>query len=93
VEREIEGGKEIISAPLPLVVSCQQPMCEPRIPNMRGIMTARTKPLKVVDPVNAEAKTVFESYSLPEKKSGVKLIDPANAAELIRLLRNEAKVI
>ena len=60
---------------------------------MRGIMTARSKPLQVVEPVAAPVKTSFESYSLPEKKSGVKLIDPANAAELIRLLRNEAKVI
>jgi electron transfer flavoprotein beta subunit len=93
LEREIEGGKEVITAQLPLVVSCQQPMCEPRIPNMRGIMTARSKPLQVVDPVDASAKTSFESYSLPEKKSGVKLIDPANAGDLIRLLRNEAKVI
>jgi electron transfer flavoprotein beta subunit len=93
LEREIEGGKEVLSAPLPLVVSCQQPMCEPRIPNMRGIMTARSKPLQVVEPVAAEAKTIFESYSLPEKKSGVKLVDAANAAELIRLLRHEAKVI
>jgi len=93
VEREIEGGKEVITTALPLVVSCQQPMSEPRIPNMRGIMTARTKPLRVVEPITAEIKTVFESYSLPEKKTGVKLIDPANAGELIRLLRNEAKVI
>ena len=93
VEREIEGGKEIITAALPIVVSCQQPMSEPRIPNMRGIMTARTKPLRVVEPIAVEIKTVFESYSLPEKKTGVKLIDPANAGDLIRLLRNEAKVI
>ena len=93
LEREIEGGKEVITAPLPLVVSCQQPMCEPRIPNMRGIMTARTKPLQVVEPVEAGHKTEFVTYSLPEKKTGVKLIDAANAGELIRLLRNEAKVI
>ena len=50
LEREIEGGKEIVSVNTPFVASCQQPMCEPRIPNMRGIMTARTKPLKVVPP-------------------------------------------
>lgn len=93
LEREIEGGKEIVEVTLPLVVSCQQPMSEPRIPNMRGIMTARTKPLKVVEPVNSDAKTQTEAYALPEKKSGVKLIDPANAGELISLLRNEAKVI
>jgi len=68
-------------------------MSEPRIPNMRGIMTARTKPLKVVEPVSSEAKTQTEAYALPEKKTGVKMIDPANAGELIALLRNEAKVI
>ncbi|MGV3586646.1 MAG: electron transfer flavoprotein subunit beta/FixA family protein [Adhaeribacter sp.] len=93
LEREIEGGKEIITVDLPLVASCQQPMSEPRIPNMRGIMTARTKPLKVVTAIDAQPATSYESYSLPEKKTGVKLIDPANAGELIRLLRNEAKVI
>ncbi|QNF34163.1 electron transfer flavoprotein subunit beta/FixA family protein [Adhaeribacter swui] len=93
LEREIEGGKEIVKVNLPIVVSCQQPMSEPRIPNMRGIMTARTKPLKVVEPVSGEAKTQTEAYALPEKKSGVKLIDPANAGELITLLRNEAKII
>jgi electron transfer flavoprotein beta subunit len=93
LEREIEGGKEIVKVNLPLVASCQQPMAEPRIPNMRGIMTARTKPLKVVEPVSAQPGTVYESYSLPEKKSGVKLVHAANAGELIRLLRNEAKVI
>ena len=93
LEREIEGGKEIVQVPLPVVVSCQQPMSEPRIPNMRGIMTARTKPLKVVEPVSSDVKTKTEAYALPDKKSGVKLIDPANAGELISLLRNEAKVI
>lgn len=93
LEREIEGGKEIVEVNLPVVVSCQQPMSEPRIPNMRGIMTARTKPLKVVEAVSSEIKTQTEAYTLPEKKSGVKLIDPANAGELISLLRNEAKVI
>ncbi|CAN5914125.1 electron transfer flavoprotein subunit beta/FixA family protein [soil metagenome] len=93
LDREIEGGKEVVEVDLPIVVSCQEPMSEPKIPNMRGIMTARTKPLKVVEPVGEEVKTKTVSYSLPEKKSGVKLIDPENAGELIRLLRNEAKVI
>ena len=93
LEREIEGGKEIVQVNIPLVASCQQPMSEPRIPNMRGIMTARTKPLKVVEPVSTDVKTQTEAYSLPEKKSGVKMIDPNNAGELITLLRNEAKVI
>ncbi|WP_181305501.1 electron transfer flavoprotein subunit beta/FixA family protein [Rufibacter sp. XAAS-G3-1] len=93
LEREIEGGKEIIEASLPLVVSAQQPMAEPRIPNMRGIMTARTKPLKVVEPVGQDAKTSVQNYELPPAKSGVKMIDAENAGDLIKLLRNEAKVL
>src|SRR5207244_2863254 len=93
VEREIEGGKEIMEVELPLVVSAQQPMCEPRIPNMRGIMTARTKPLKVVEPVGSETKTEIDSFALPPQKTGVKMIAAENAGELITLLRNEAKVI
>ena len=93
LEREIEGGKEVVEVKLPFVASAQQPMCEPRIPNMRGIMTARTKPLKVVEPAGGEAKSEYVNYSKPEKKSGVKLIDADNAGELIKLLRNEAKVL
>ncbi|MCC9167240.1 electron transfer flavoprotein subunit beta/FixA family protein [Pontibacter harenae] len=93
LEREIEGGKEVVEVKLPFVASAQQPMSEPRIPNMRGIMTARTKPLKVVEPSGAEAKSAYVSFSKPEKKGGVKLVDADNAAELITLLRNEAKVL
>ncbi|MDX5423641.1 MAG: electron transfer flavoprotein subunit beta/FixA family protein [Hymenobacteraceae bacterium] len=93
LEREIEGGKEVLEVKLPFVASAQQPMSEPRIPNMRGIMTARTKPLKVVEPVGAEVKAEYVNYSKPEKKGGVKMIDPENAGELITLLRNEAKVL
>lgn len=93
LEREIEGGKEVVEVKLPFVASAQQPMSEPRIPNMRGIMTARTKPLAVKEPVGAEAKAEYVGYSKPEKKGGVKMIDPENAGELITLLRNEAKVL
>ncbi|WP_114784871.1 electron transfer flavoprotein subunit beta/FixA family protein [Botryobacter ruber] len=93
LEKEIEGGKEIVEVKLPFVASAQQPMCEPRIPNMRGIMTARTKPLNVVEPVSTETKTEYTSYSKPEKKGGVRMVDAANAGELITLLRNEAKVL
>ena len=93
LEREIEGGKEIVSVNTPFVASCQQPMCEPRIPNMRGIMTARTKPLKVVAAVGEPARTTVAEYALPPKKQGVKLIPAETAGDLIKLLRNEAKVI
>jgi electron transfer flavoprotein beta subunit len=93
LEREIEGGKEVVEVKLPFVASAQQPMSEPRIPNMRGIMTARTKPLTVKEPVGAEAKAEYVHFSKREKKTGVKMIDAENAGELITLLRNEAKVL
>ena len=93
IVREIEGGEETVEASLPLVVSCQKGMAEQRIPNMKGIMGARTKPLKVSEPVNVEPLTTIKSFETPPPKSGVKLIPADNPAELIRLLREEAKVI
>lgn len=93
VTREIEGGEEVSEVPLPVVVSCQKGMAEARIPNMRGIMSARTKPLKVVEPVEADELTSITSFELPAPKAGVKMISPDNMAELVRLLHEEAKVI
>ena len=90
--REIEGGKEDIEASLPLVLGCQEPIAEWKIPNMRGIMTARTKPLRVVEPVG-EDMTFTEKYMLPAPKSACKMIPAENAEELIALLRSEAKVL
>ena len=68
-------------------------MAEQRIPNMRGIMAARTKPLKIVAPSSTTATTSISTFDLPPAKSGVKLIDPENMDELVRLLKEEAKVI
>ncbi|MBW8686776.1 electron transfer flavoprotein subunit beta/FixA family protein [Chitinophaga rhizophila] len=93
INREIEGGEEIVKVALPVVVSCQKGMAEQRIPGMRGIMAARTKPLAVVEPVAAEALTTVTSFELPPAKAGVKLISPDNVAELVKLLHDEAKVI
>lgn len=93
VTREIEGGEEINEVELPVVVSCQKGIAEARIPNMRGIMAARTKPLKVVEPVAAEELTTVVSFGLPPAKAGVKLVDPDNVEELVRLLHEEAKAI
>jgi electron transfer flavoprotein beta subunit len=93
ISREIEGGEEICEVSLPLVVSCQKGFAEARIPNMRGIMAARTKPLKVIEPAPAEALTAYSSFELPAPKAGVKLISADNPEELIRLLHEEAKVI
>ena len=68
-------------------------MAEQRIPNMRGIMMAKRKPLNVVEPVAAPATTEVTSYELPPAKSVVKLVDPEDMDELVRLLHEEAKVI
>ncbi|WP_126973808.1 electron transfer flavoprotein subunit beta/FixA family protein [Gynurincola endophyticus] len=93
ITREIEGGEEVDEVATPLVVSCQKGMAEQRIPNMKGIMGARTKPLKVVEPAAIEALTSVASFEMPPAKAGVKLIDAENPAELVRLLKEEAKVI
>lgn len=93
VKREIEGGEETVEVELPLVVSCQKGVAEARIPNMRGIMSARTKPLKVVEPANEDPLTKFASFQLPPAKAGVKLIDAENAEELVRLLHEEARAL
>lgn len=93
VNREIEGGEETDKVPFPLVVSCQKGMAEQRIPNMKGIMGARTKPLKVLEPVAADQMTSVVSFELPPAKAGVKLVSADNPEELVRLLHEEAKVI
>jgi electron transfer flavoprotein beta subunit len=93
VRREIEGGEETCELNLPAVISCQKGMAEQRIPNMRGIMAARSKPLKVVSPIEATATTLIKKFDTPPAKSGVKLVDPSQMDELVRLLKEEAKVI
>ncbi|WP_394996091.1 electron transfer flavoprotein subunit beta/FixA family protein [Emticicia sp.] len=90
--REIEGGKEKLTAPLPLVLGCQEPIAEWKIPNMRGIMTARTKPLKVI-PASGSALTTTEKYTLPAPKGACKMIPAEDAEKLIELLKTEAKVL
>lgn len=92
IDREIEGGEETCKVSLPVVVSCQKGMAEQRIPNMKGIMGARSKPLKVQEPVAVEALTSIVSFDLPPAKAGVKLVSPDTPEELVRLLHEEAKV-
>lgn len=91
VIREIEGGEETCEVELPVVVSCGKGVAEQRIPNMRGIMAARTKPLKVVEPVAANALTSVINFELPPAKAGVKLVSSETPEELVRLLHEEAK--
>ncbi len=94
--REIDGGKEIVNSQLPLIIGGQKGLVEEkdlRIPNMRGIMTARTKVLTILEPVGCDSKTATVKFEKPAPKSAVKLVSADNLDELISLLHNEAKVI
>lgn len=93
IEREIEGGKEIMAVPMPFVAGSSEGLAEPKIPNMRGIMSARTKPLKVVEPVSVPELTKVVSYDKPASRSTVKMISPDDAGKLWEMLREEKKVI
>ncbi len=93
ISRDIEGGTEVVEASLPIVVSAAKGMAEQRIPNMRGIMMAKKKPLNVIPPVPFEDLAVTTSYELPPAKTAVKLLSPDDMEELVRLLHEEAKVI
>ncbi len=89
----IEGGSETLELQTPCVISTQKGLAEQRIPNMRGIMAARSKPLEVVPAASSESNTEILSYELPAPKEGVKMIDAENMDELVKLLHTEAKVI
>jgi len=93
VDREIEGGKEVLSIPLPLVVGVAEGVAEPRIPNMRGIMSARTKPLEVIPPVSVPELSRIISYESPEPRGTVTLVDAGEVEKLVDLLHNKARVI
>ena len=93
LEREIDGGKEIVGTSFPFLASAQKGMAEPRIPNMRGIMTARTKPLIIVEPTGSDKLSNSVAYELPPAKQACKMIAADKAEELVSLLHNEAKVI
>jgi electron transfer flavoprotein beta subunit len=91
--REIEGGKEYLEMNLPFVAGCQEPIAEWKIPNMRGIMSARTKPLKVVEPKSVDGGVKLSKFELPPPKGAVKMIPAENVSQLVTLLKNEAKVL
>lgn len=94
VDRETEGGKEVLAVSTPLLAIVQKGITkEPRIPSMRGIMSARTKPLNVYQPVNSDAPTENIDYEMPQPKSACKMVDPENVQELVVLLKTEAKVL
>ena len=94
--REIDGGKEMISSSMPIIIGGQKGLVyesELRIPNMRGIMQSRTKPLSVIDSKSTNAYSSTISFEKPEEKAGCKMVDSENVSELVDLLQNEAKVI
>jgi electron transfer flavoprotein beta subunit len=93
VDREIEGGKEVLSIPLPFVAGTAEGVAEWKIPNMRGIMSARTKPLKIVEPVEIKPLSEILSYETPAPRGQVKLVPADDVAKLVELLHTEARVI
>ena len=96
LDREIDGGKETLKGKLPLIIGGQKGLVEEsdlRIPNMRGIMQARQKPLEVIEPYDFNSNTETLKFQKPQPKQAVKLVDSENLDELINLLHNEAKVL
>jgi electron transfer flavoprotein beta subunit len=94
INREIDGGKEIISLPTPMVAIVQKGIAkEPKIAAMRGIMMARTKPIRVVDPQPLEPLTEIVNFEKPRPRDACKFVDAENPAQLIQLLQNEAKIL
>lgn len=90
---EIEGGKEKVKCSLPMIAGCQEPIAEWKIPNMRGIMSAKTKPLQVLEPVSSLESVIYQKYEMPKAKGACKMIDPSAPEQLFELLKNEAKII
>ena len=91
IDREIEGGKEVLSVSLPVVIGTAEGVAEPKIPNMRGIMGARTKPLQVVEPIEVAELASIARYESPAPRGTVKLVEDVD--QLVQLLHGEAKVI
>jgi len=93
IERDVEGGVEVLKTSGKFVISAAKGLAEQRIPNMRGIMMAKRKPLEVVEAADAKTGPAVVKFELPPEKGEVKMVDPENMEELVRLLHEEAKVI
>lgn len=91
IDREIEGGKEVLTVNLPVVVGTAEGVAEPKIPNMRGIMSARTKPLQVIEPIEVNLLSTISKFETPAARGTVKLVEEVD--QLVQLLHSEAKVI
>jgi len=93
VEREIEGGKEVLKVNFPFVASCAEGVAEPKIPNMRGIMSVRTKPLQVLEASEIDKVVTFKSYTTPAPRGTVTMLTSDETEKLVNLLHTKAKVI
>lgn len=93
IVREIEGGKEMLKVSFPFVASCAEGVAEPKIPNMRGIMSARTKPLEVIEASAVEKLIDFKSYSIPAPRGSVTMLGTDDTQKLVDLLHTKSKVI
>lgn len=93
IAQEMEGVKQTVRVNMPCVVSAQKGMAEARIPNMRGILASKTKPVQVITPGVTQVQSAVKVFSMPAEKTGCKMISPEQAADLVQLLHNEAKVI
>ena len=93
IDHELDGGSQTVSCELPLVISCAKGMAEQRIPNMRGIMAARTKPIQVLEATGNDNLTSIKSYTLSKGRTECKFVDAEQIDKLVDLLHNEAKVI
>jgi len=95
VEREVEGGKEIIEASLPIIIGTQKGINNPRYPNLKSIMASKSKPITEKAPSYSGNKLEVTEMKLPAAKSKGKILDggAASVPELVKMLREEAKVI
>jgi electron transfer flavoprotein beta subunit len=94
INREIDGGQELLETTLPFVAVVQKGIAkEPRIPSMRGIMMARSKPLTVVPAYNAEQMTEFTSFEMPPAHAKCNMIEAENIDELVAVFRDKLKII
>jgi len=94
--REIEGGNETLSCKLPLIIGSQKGLVEESdliIPNMRGIMQSKQKPMITIDPVEIDKHSTTNKFYKPLKKNEIKIIDSGDLDKLVDLLHNEAKVL
>ena len=94
MSREMDGGRETVTVPAPFVAIVQKGIAkEPRIAAMRGIMMARTKPIRIVEPIAVDSYTEVPGFELPVPRAACRFVDPESPKQLIEMLQNEAKVI